>query len=537
MTLRKLQIARRTVQISVIAIMLLIPAVSRYTNYLSARELDRTLEKWDGSLQGEVLRGIDAVLRVLPGGEKDRVDRIVRDRTVALERTQALRGGPWSVQLGDLSMTDPLAGAESIVASKSIAWVLVVSLAVPLIATVLLGRVFCSWICPMGLLLEVNDRLRGLLRFLEIRPRNLTFSRATKYGLLGVGLVVVAVTSTPLLGYIYPPAILGREAHDLIFGMFDRAEQGRFGFWAGGLTWASLIILGIAMFEVLVSRRWWCRYLCPGGGLYILLGRFRLVNVERSATACTDCGVCVQVCPMGLAPMQDQIGPECDNCGLCVSHCGDDALDFKLKGSRSLKQVVQVGKKAAALLLLITVLPIEANAHHIMGIPHYAYDEQYPQTPVLTYRIDAGPYELRMTGYPGHPKPGERSSIHVYINRRENGALYGQTVQATVFQDALIGDDPIVYGPQDAMIEERVFKFYPTYEDEANYIVRISFDVEGVPWMIDLPIVVGEPGSPLTVLGSMAAGVVIFIIVIRAIRIKMQRRTNTPQPTRKEAVA
>ena len=84
----------------------------------------------------------------------------------------------------------------------------------------------------------------------------------------------------------------------------------------------------------------------------------------------------------------------------------------------------------------------EARAHHILGIPHYAYDEQYPQTPVLTYLLEAGPYDVKMTGYPGRPEPGERSSLHIYIYRRDNGALYDKTVTVEVMQDALIGEDP-----------------------------------------------------------------------------------------------
>jgi hypothetical protein len=57
--------------------------------------------------------------------------------------------------------------------------------------------------------------------------------------------------------------------------------------------------------------------------------------------------------------------------------------------------------------VLFLCLPPGVWAHHILGIPHYAYDEQYPQTPVLTYRVDAGANELKMTGYPG---PGTRAS-------------------------------------------------------------------------------------------------------------------------------
>ncbi len=94
-------------------------------------------------------------------------------------------------------------------------------------------------------------------------------------------------------------------------------------------------------------------------------------------------------------------------------------------------------------------------------------------------------------------------------------------------QDRLIGQDPVIYGPIDARLEERVFKFYPQFEAEANYTVRIQFQVEGVPWTIDLPMVAGEPGSPWTVLGSVGAGGFIFLIVIRAIRIKRRRIRRT----------
>ena len=92
----------------------------------------------------------------------------------------------------------------------------------------------------------------------------------------------------------------------------------------------SLIILGIAIFEVTVSRRWWCRYVCPGGAIYSLLGWMRLVRVKRVANHCTQCGECVVACPMGLVPMQDLMGVECDNCGLCMSSCGDHALGYTL---------------------------------------------------------------------------------------------------------------------------------------------------------------------------------------------------------------
>ena len=328
--IHKLQIARRTVQIGVVLLMLAIPAVSRYANYLSALEADKHIERWEGTMQGATLQLIDSTFRALPGGEKERVGEMVRDREQVLLYTQGFRGSPWSMKLGPVSMSDPLAAAESIARRKRVVGVLMISLLVPIIVTLLFGRVFCSWICPMGLLMELSDKLRRVLGFLEIHPGNLRFPRWTKFTLLAAGLICATIFSVPVLGYIYPPTIIGREAHDFVFGIFDRAEEGMFGFWAGGLTWMSLIIVGIALFEVAVSRRWWCRYVCPGGALYSLLGAARPIRVKLRASKCTSCGDCVVACPVGLNPMRDKMGIECDNCGVCISHCNDNALAYGL---------------------------------------------------------------------------------------------------------------------------------------------------------------------------------------------------------------
>jgi ferredoxin-type protein NapH len=195
---------------------------------------------------------------------------------------------------------------------------------------VLLGRVFCSWICPVGLLLEMTDKVRRLLRVLEIHPRNLHASRRIKYGVLVVGLMLAAALAVPVLGYVYAPAILARELHQLVFGIFDRAEMGSFGLGLQGLSWMLLIIGVIVLIEVTVSRRWWCRYVCPGGALYSLIGAARPVRVRLADDRCTSCAQCTAACPMGLNPMKNQMGIECDNCGVCISACDDAALEYAI---------------------------------------------------------------------------------------------------------------------------------------------------------------------------------------------------------------
>ena len=329
----KIQVIRRIIQILILAIILLIPAVARYNNYLLAREVDKFIEKWEHTLQGNVISGIDTAFRSFPDGEEERSGNMVRNRHRILKYAQSMRGGPWSVEIAGVSMTDPLAGVETIAASKTAVPPLLISLIIPVVLALIFGRVYCTWACPMGLLLEFTGKLRSVIRFLELKTSDIQFSRWIKFVLLATGLIMSVIISLPVLGYIYPPAIMGRELHDLVYGIFDRAEDGNAGFWVGGLTWMSLIILGIAMFEIAVSKRWWCKYVCPGGALYCMIGLYRVVRVKRSSAKCTQCADCVRVCPMGLAPMSDKFGIECDNCGICISCCGDKALGYSLSVS------------------------------------------------------------------------------------------------------------------------------------------------------------------------------------------------------------
>lgn len=180
-------------------------------------------------------------------------------------------------------------------------------------------------------------------------------------------------------------------------------------------------------------------------------------------------------------------------------------------------------RKYVVATALVLNLSLSAWGHHILGTPHYAYDEEYPQTPTLTYGAELGAYKVDMTCFPGKPKPGDNTSLHFYIKHLETGIAFNETVTLTVIKDHLLGDDPIVYGPVKGELEESMFKFFPRFEDEANYIVRLEYFADGAPWILDLPMVCGEPGSPWTLLGIMGGGFFVFFIVIRAIRIKRTR--------------
>lgn len=249
------------------------------------------------------------------------------ERGIEQKRLSDIRGNTWSADIYGFSVTDPLAAAESVATSGTITKSLLIGLALPVIATLLLGRFFCSWICPAGFLFDIADRLRTLLHRIGVPVHHLHLWRGNKYVLLVFGLIVGAVVGVPVLGAFYPPAVLGREISTLTAAFFSTLTDYPV---VTGLSFSGLFILGIIIAETFVSRRLWCRFVCPGGGLYSLIGMSRVVRVHNDLTQCTRCTECVQVCPMGLNPMKTESpGIECDQCMLCLNSCPPGSLSLQ----------------------------------------------------------------------------------------------------------------------------------------------------------------------------------------------------------------
>ncbi len=233
------------------------------------------------------------------------------------EDLDSIKGNTWSATLFGLKLSDPLAVAGQIAATLAVYWPFVLTSAIPVAFTVILGRFFCGWICPATFLYELNTNFGLALRRLGFRLGGRRFDRRLKYLVLVVGLLLSALSGAMLMALVYPSAIIGREIYYVI-------AQGAFG---AGMVFFVLTLL----FDLLVARRGFCRYLCPGGALYSLLGRFRAVRIQRDVDQCNDCMKCNGVCEFGLDPMRDGFGQECNNCAACIAVCPTDVLRFRLR--------------------------------------------------------------------------------------------------------------------------------------------------------------------------------------------------------------
>ncbi len=498
-----LQIIRRLLQTAVVLVVIGVALLSLYSHYRAARVIDD--DQLMAGLRGEVVTKM--------------VHPYVDEMKKPQEFLDGNKGTLWSMRLMGVELTDPLAAMEMLAASKHVHWPLIASILIPVVIALLLGRVFCSWICPAYLLFELTGKLRRLLRVAEIRPGEVRFSHRNKYIFLAVGLALAATFSAPLFALIYPPAVISRAVHAWIFGTS----------LVGMLVLLALIIA----FELLVSPRWWCRTMCPGGALYGLIGWMRPVRIKLRTDLCTGCADCFPICEEGLNPITQSSSIECDNCGVCIRHCPEDALYYTISLPEKNKRRPITGGKITllAITLLAFAMVDRADAHHILGLPHYSYKENYPQRPTLEYPAVTGPYDVLLTSYPGNPVPAEPANLAFYIKNRETKRVYEKPISVRILKTSTFGDNTIIQPATSREPFDNEYKFHVTFPQDAEYIIELSLPIEGRIEVIPFLMIAGEPTAAGSIAAAGIGGCVFLFVFIRAVYKKRARRRAAANDT------
>ena len=226
-----------------------------------------------------------------------------------------LQGWYQSIGVGALWFVSPLEGLESLLITKTIYMPSLIGMLIPLTLAFLLGRVFCSWICPVTFILELFDRLRKFISRKQFLHNRLVVAKRVLWFTLIAELLLSMVIGAPLFVFLSPPGLVGREIMMLVFFRTLALE-------------GMLLILIIAL--ELVTRRFFCRSFCPLGALLALVGQKRKLRVQVIPDNCIECGICSKTCPMGLAPEQAEgCSAYCWNCGGCIDSCPTQALEFQ----------------------------------------------------------------------------------------------------------------------------------------------------------------------------------------------------------------
>ncbi len=236
---------------------------------------------------------------------------------------QILEGALTGSRFIGFHMIDLNSALQVMLAHKHIIVNLVIgTITIFLLWVMLGGRSFCSWVCPYHFVAELFEKLHLKLVQKKI-IKNHEFHRGARTVFWALFALLAFVTGYTVFETLSLTGILSRA---LIYGP--------------GLVlgWVLLVLL----FEVFYSRRAWCRYVCPIGLTYGVVGSISPTRVVFRIEHCFNEGDCRKVCLVphvldvtikGRASEEVMsLGPDCTRCGLCIDACPTGALAYEIKG-------------------------------------------------------------------------------------------------------------------------------------------------------------------------------------------------------------
>jgi MauM/NapG family ferredoxin protein len=262
---------------------------------------------------------------------------------------------------------DPLLALTTIIASRAVFAAFLLAL-ITIILTLILGRVACGWVCPLG----------GLHQFFSfcfkktklLRPKKLKDNHTTwKYYILAF-VLVSAVFTLDVVGIFDPLSLLYRS---FVTGILPAASYG-FSVLTGLLYQFNLVSLGdtfVQFFENLdinmiffqgfiigtifigivllnmTRERFWCRYICPLGALLGLASRWNLFKLKIDQDKCIRCNLCTIQCPTQAYPYPNEEwrSSECIYCFTCSAICPTNAISFPVKLSHERIESVNLSRR------------------------------------------------------------------------------------------------------------------------------------------------------------------------------------------------
>lgn len=220
---------------------------------------------------------------------------------------------------------------------------------VVVVLTLVFGRVYCSVVCPLGILQDVITRIRGWFgRKKKIRHKYGKPHNFWRYGFLGLAVISLAFGLITFINILdpysnfsrfvtffgKPPLIL---ANNFLAGMLSKINiftlftvEPRMVPW--GVASFQLGFLLLLIWMAAFHGRLYCNTICPVGTFLGFLSGFSLFRIQIDQGSCTHCGLCSVACKSSCIDVKTQTVDlsRCVTCFNCLPVCSTDSIVYRL---------------------------------------------------------------------------------------------------------------------------------------------------------------------------------------------------------------
>ena len=213
-----------------------------------------------------------------------------------------------------------------------------------LTCTLLFGRLYCSVVCPLGIMQDFFSWIGG-----NAKKNRFSYAKENKwlrYGFFGVFIIALIIGFAPLTTLFEPYSAYGRIVNNLFKPLYDMlnnklasidAANDRYNFtevqiWTRSVTTFVVAILTLLILGFLAWRkgRLYCNTICPVGTCLGFISRFSLLRVRFDKDKCKSCGMCEKSCKAQAIDFKNGTldYSRCVVCGDCLDKCKFDALHY-----------------------------------------------------------------------------------------------------------------------------------------------------------------------------------------------------------------